>query len=190
MEEKNKIFHFFSGKKDGMELSNFHRSLIEIEDEDVIRAYTSGENAFHGMKYIEISKDIAGMNRKKELYDYGIKFEMAGEYGSLSGGATKKKGGKKGMLLTPNELHIWSNTGGEIQRKICRYKYEHVEGVRECLERNKDNILIHPALRVSLDKMKFCVWEGRGVVENGEFKVLGGNLLGKIWMEMRDNKYL
>lgn len=186
----DKIFHFFSGKKDGVELSNFHRSLIRIEDGNVIREYNSGENAFHGMKYIEISKDIhaADGRRKKELYDYGVKFEIDGEYGCLSGGETKKKGGKKGLLLRPNELQIWINKGGDVQRKICRYKYEHVEGVRECLEKNKDKILIHPALRVSDEKVKFCVWEGRGVVvENGHFKVLGGNLLGNIWMEIRDS---
>ena len=186
----NNTFSFFWKKKDGVELSNFYPSLVKIKDDVVIREYNSGESAFHGMKYIEISKQIHCINRKTELFNYGMKFEVNGEYGKLSGADVKKKGGKKGLLLKENELNVWKDRGEEIQRKICNYKYQHLKEVRECLEKNKDKILIHPIMRINNDKLKFCVWEGRGVIENGEFKVLGKNLLGNIWMQIRDENII
>jgi hypothetical protein len=47
-------------------------------------------------------------------------------------------------------------------------------------------ILIHPALRCSLEKLeKTRIWEGKGIVKDGKIVVLGRNLLGNIWMEYR-----
>jgi hypothetical protein len=30
------------------------------------------------------------------------------------------------------------------------------------------------------------LWEGKGVVCDGKIEVIGGNMLGKLWMELRN----
>jgi len=68
------MFTFFGKKKEGRELSNFYKGRVTVEG----RHYSSGEHAFHGSKYIEISKVLEG-DRKLEFEAYGKKFEEEGE---------------------------------------------------------------------------------------------------------------
>ena len=51
-----------------------------------------------------------------------------------------------------------------------------------------NSILIHPAFRCSNEKMKDKIWEGRVVISEGKNIILGNNILGQIWMNIR-NKY-
>ena len=45
-------------------------------------------------------------------------------------------------------------------------------------------------MRVSNEKMADKIWEGRVIIdeENNCMKVLGGNKLGQIWMDIRNKK--
>jgi predicted NAD-dependent protein-ADP-ribosyltransferase YbiA (DUF1768 family) len=67
----------------------------------------------------------------------------------------------------------------EVQKEICKYKLRYEE-VRQNLIDSKGKLLIHPALRCR--NPENCIWEGRYV----DGKVIGKNLLGNIWMELRD----
>jgi len=95
-------------------------------------------------------------------------------------------GGKKGMLLTPMELKLWEEISIDTQYDICEMKIEYYEEVRDDLKKSGDKILIHPALRCSLERLEQTrIWEGKGIIKDGKVVVLGKNKLGNIWMEIR-----
>ena len=66
------MFTFFGKKKEGRELSNFYKGRVTVDG----RHYSSGEHAFHGSKYIEISKVLSKRNKKKFLSSLvnGVKY--------------------------------------------------------------------------------------------------------------------
>ena len=65
------------------------------------------------------------------------------------------------------------------------YKYKNSQLVRDVLQKTKGKVLIHPAMRMNIKKVPNCLWEGRYIKE--ENKIIGRNMLGKIWMDIRDN---
>ena len=171
------VLNFFGKKKEGRELSNFWEGRVEVDG----RVYSSGEGAFHGSKYMEVSNVNEG-ERQSKLEEYGRKFEIDGEFGSMKGTELKKKGGKKGMMLNEDEIVVWNRMGVIVQEKICKYKYDNYEVVREVLESTRGKVLVHPAMRCNDEKVKSRWWEGRVV----DGVLLGGNKLGNIWMKIRD----
>jgi predicted NAD-dependent protein-ADP-ribosyltransferase YbiA (DUF1768 family) len=177
------VFHFFDKKVDGRELSNFYEGQVVVEG----RTYNSGEAAFHGMKYIKISEASENGERKNMLEKYGEKFEIAGEFGNFPGGEIKKRGGKKGLTLNDRELRVWADEGRNVQSKICAYKYNSDARVKFVLDGTGNKFLIHPAMRCSDFQVDKKYWEGRGKVENGMLSVRGANMLGNIWMMLRDD---
>ena len=120
--------------------------------------------------------------RRGLLEEYGRKFEIGEEFGSMNGGELKKKGGIKGMKLNEDEIGVWNRMGVVVQEKICRYKYDNYEVVKEVLESSRNKILVHPAMRCNDEKVRSRLWEGRVV----DGVMLGGNMLGNIWMKIRD----
>lgn len=193
-EELDKVVLLFFWKKQlGNVLSNFFRGPIEIEDIDpatgssILRSFSSGEHAFHGMKMHLVAKEVQDEERKIQLSQYGRKFEVAGDFDTLEGNQVKSKGGKSknGMPLKVDELNIWGEKSVEIQRLICSYKFLHEQRVRDCLKTHRYKVLIHPS-RVGLHNVHKCVWEGRGSIVDGGLVIKGGNMLGKIWMKIRD----
>ena len=43
-------------------------------------------------------------------------------------------------------------------------------------------------MRCSDEKVKSRLWEGRLIIVDGNTQVIGMNMLGKIWMKLRDEK--
>jgi len=183
----SKVFTFFARKKDGFQLSNFYECKVVVDG----RTYKSGEAAYHGMKFITIAENIKDTDRVEELKTYAKKFESNGEFGSLPQNEIKKKGGKSTLKLSPKEQGIWTKKGPEVQKKICQYKYINHKEVRDTLMKTGDKFLVHPAMRVSNEKMADKIWEGRVIVDEEKncMKVLGGNKLGKIWMDIRNKTH-
>jgi predicted NAD-dependent protein-ADP-ribosyltransferase YbiA (DUF1768 family) len=177
------IINFFSGKKDYRSLSNFWEKDVHIMTDRETRVYESGEHCFHGEKYIRIGLLCENKDRKIELLDYGSTFLKTSPYKTSA--IAKKMGGKKGLLLNGIELDIWSNIGIDVQTEICKWKFDNYEEVRLDLLKSGNKILIHPALRCAENKLKNRIWEGKGVVQDGKIVVLGKNMLGLIWMELR-----
>lgn len=180
---RNGVINFFSGKKEYRSLSNFWENDVEMMYGDKKRIYESGEHCFHGEKYIRLGELCEDETRKKVLLDYGKKFMKPTEYKTAA--IAKKMGGKKGLLLNSKELEQWITISKEVQKKICLWKLNNYDEVREDLLKSGNKILIHPAMRCGEEKIKTRIWEGKGVVIDGEIVVLGNNLLGNIWMEYR-----
>ena len=178
------VINFFSGKKEYRELSNFWENDIVISNGDVKRIYESGEHCFHGEKYIRLGEICEDENRKRELLYYGNTFLKPSQY--KTGAIVKKMGGKRGLLLSPTELKLWGTISMVVQYEICKWKFENYEEVRDNLVKSGNKILIHPAMRCSEETLVTSrIWEGKGVVIDGKIVVLGKNLLGNIWMELR-----
>jgi hypothetical protein len=149
------------------------------------RVYMSGEHAFHGEKYWELSQVCMDDDRKKQLMDYSKKFLKNGCFKTPID--AKRGGGKKGLLLNPDEIRVWTNLCIGVQNKICKYKFENDEIVRNDVIRSIGSVLIHSAMRCSDEKVRERFWEGRWVVRDGVGMVWGRNQLGRCWMELRDN---
>ena len=181
----NFIVTFFSGKKEYRSLSNFWENDIIIENEDKNRIYESGEHCFHGEKYIRLSELSNDENRKCILLDYGKTFIKPSRYKTSI--MAKKMGGKKGLVLNSDELEKWKLISIDIQKNICKWKITNYEEVRNDLQKSKGKILVHPAMRCSLEKIEGRIWEGRAKIIDNKIIIHGKNLLGNIWMEYRDN---
>lgn len=184
---ENGVVKFFSGKKEFNSLSNFWKCNIIICNEKLCseRLYESGEHCFHGEKYYRIGNLCLDENRKKELLEYSNLFL---EGSNKTAAEIKRMGGKKKLLLNKDELCLWNTISLEVQNEICNYKFENYEKVKEDIIKSGNRILIHPALRCSVEKVKTRFWEGRTVfLDNGEIGIIGENMLGKIWMNIRDN---
>jgi hypothetical protein len=180
----NSITTFFSAKTEYRSLSNFWENEVAINENGKIRIYESGEHCFHGEKYFRLGELCEDKNRKNVLIDYGKMFLKPSQYKTSA--CAKKMGGKKGLLLNSDELDKWSLISIEVQHMICKWKYANYEEVRNDLKKSENRILIHPAMRCSLEKLeKSRIWEGRAKIVDGKVVIFGRNLLGNIWMEYR-----
>lgn len=176
------VMNFFFKKEEGKCLSNFWECDVVIMDEGEVREYGSGENCFHGEKFLRIGKLCEDEKRKKELLEYGRKF-LKGL--CVTDGSVVKKMGRK-FVLSKEELGLWYGLSIGVQKEICKYKFENYEEVREELVKSRGRVLIHPALRCSEEKLRTRLWEGKGIVVNGKIEVIGRNMLGDLWMEWRE----
>ena len=182
---------FCDKKKEYRCLSNFWECKLEIEDKvsGEKRGYSSGELCFHGEKFIRLSYICKDEDRKRKLYEYGMRFVDGGDI--LTSRDAKSKGGKgkNGFRLNEGELREWYSISEEVQCEICKYKLDNYKEVKEWLEKSKGSMLIHSVGRISNEKMKERIWEGRVVdKEDGSYEVLGGNKLGYMWMRFRDGE--
>jgi len=206
---KTGVVTFFDKKKEYRSLSNFWEQPVHIKDEEGTReegktlVYGCGEAAFHGEKYRRLSLVLVLIpgteeSRKQELLEYSKKFTQEGEFGLLKGNELKSRGGKgkKGLRLTQLEVQLWHPMSLEVQLEISKFKLENYVEVQEDLRKSGTLVLVHPAARVSDEKVKERLWEGRavqseegtreeGTREEGTITIIGQNMLGKIWMDLR-----
>lgn len=164
---------FFSRKKEFRSLSNFWEKEITVNG----RVYESGEHCFHGEKYTQVGE----LNENQTLIEYGKTFQKPSFFPPAM---AKQKGGKRGLSLTLEQLKDWWRISVKVQTQICEAKL-HEEEVLSDLRKSGNQILIHPAMRCSDEKVEGRIWEGRAVLVDGQMVVLGGNMLGKIWMDFR-----
>jgi len=184
---------YFLGKTKGdiKLLSNFAKCEINIDNV----MYPSGEHAYHGEKYRQLGLVSTDPKRQDELLKYSEKFTSTGDYKDLFEGKVKAKGGKSGLRLEEAELKTWDEIYVETQKKICRWKYDMCPDVKKTLIDTGNKLLVHLASRKNAIQVSkstkpnngLANAEGICIVENGNVKVLGPNMLGKIWMEIRDN---
>jgi hypothetical protein len=114
---------------------------------------------------------------------YSEKFRKGSAFGY--GAAVKRMGYKYGIKLTDAETALWQTACVDIQRKICEYKFDNYEIVRDDLFKSRGKLLVHPAMRCSDAKVLGKIWCGRAKVVDGKVVVIGQNILGVLWMELR-----
>lgn len=150
-------------------LSNFALIPVKIEN----RNYISGEHAFHGEKYFQISKQISNSERKQELLNHCLKFQCDIFKTPLD---AKKAGGKSkhGLALTDQEIKFWITSSIDVQFKICEYKFNNNETIRKVLSEYSDYYFLHQENKANTNS----IWSGR--IKDDE--LIGQNKLGKIWM--------
>jgi predicted NAD-dependent protein-ADP-ribosyltransferase YbiA (DUF1768 family) len=178
---KHGVVNFFSGKDAFRSLSNFWECQVVVDG----RVYDSGEHAFHGEKYTRLAARCDEPMRLRALLDYGGTFQRPSPY--KTGSIAKRMGGKRGLLLNSVELEKWNSLSIDVQFEICQWKFSNHADVRDDLRNSKGKILIHPALRCSEANLASRIWEGKGVVQDGRIVVLGRNVLGRMWMQFRDD---
>lgn len=170
----------YQNKKEGC-LSNMSPHPVKINGKD----FSMGEAAFHYMKYkLASTTPGIGATRKKALEDHADQFLITG----LTGPQYKSLGGKSknGFALLQVELAIWSNSCDTVQLDICKYKYDTYKEVRDVLHQTMGIVLIH-SCRTADSKMNGEHWCGRGSFnDEGKVVVIGDNMLGNIWMSLRD----
>jgi predicted NAD-dependent protein-ADP-ribosyltransferase YbiA (DUF1768 family) len=189
--ESNVVYFLGKSKGDIKLLSNF--SKCEINIDNVL--YPSGEHAYHGEKYRQLGLLSEEPKRREDLLKYSENFTISGDYKDLFEGKVKAKGGKNGLRLEEGEMKTWGDIYVETQKKICRWKYDMCPGVKQALMSTGDKLLVHLASRKNAIQVSkstkpnngLANAEGICIVENGKVKVLGPNMLGKIWTEIRDN---
>lgn len=188
------VVNFFSGRKEFRSLSNFwEHKVVIVSSSGEQREYPSEEHCFHGEKYIRLSESTQHEERKQVLLEYGKTFmSIMGTNDVMTGtnvmtdAEVKKRGGKKGLLLTEEELKRWDELSVKVQEEICQYKVREYEEVRKDLVKSGERILVHPALRCSEKQLGKRLWEGKGTVVDGKVQILGRNMLGNIWMKVRN----
>jgi predicted NAD-dependent protein-ADP-ribosyltransferase YbiA (DUF1768 family) len=182
---KDGVATFVFKKAEFQSLSNFWPCLVTIADGEEVHQYSSGEHAFHGEKYRRLAKHSKDSARTAELLDYSKQFLRCND-GGMSALDAKRKGGKSGLRLTEPELKLWDKLSLDVQREISTWKVNSIPQVRQDLLNTGNRILVHSAMRTSEKEMAKKYWEGKAIInEHGEIVVLGGNWLGKIWMETR-----
>jgi len=186
---------YFLGKTKGdiKLLSNFAKCEINIDN----ILYPSGEHAYHGEKHRQLSLLSQDPKRRDALFKYSEKFTSTGDFKDLFNGKVKEKGGKSEteLPLSKIESKTWDEIYLVTQRKICRWKYDMCPGVKQALANTGNKLLVHLASRKNAFQVSknpklnngLANAEGICIVENGKVKVLGLNMLGKIWMEIRDS---
>ena len=176
---------FFSKGKEGKELSNFwigEPVELQLECNGEPMYYPTGEHAFHGAKF-DLCATVSGdPDRMDELQCHAKKFRSTEEVPTPLDAKRAGGKGKAGMALNPDELHLWSQMAGMVQRQICDSKIARNESVGLVLDNSGDRPLLHQDNRPKHGNP----WGGR-VVKNdrGEDEVIGENGLGKIWEEVR-----
>uniref|UniRef100_A0A6C0IRM1 NADAR domain-containing protein n=1 Tax=viral metagenome TaxID=1070528 RepID=A0A6C0IRM1_9ZZZZ len=175
---------FFAKKNEYRSLSNFWEGKVVIVDEanGNQREYANGECCFQGEKFTCVAELLTDEKRRAQMLEYGKKFLLGN---CDPDGAKVKKMGRQ-FTLTDDELSLWSLAKPVVQMEICEYKIKNYEEVRADLRKSVGKILVHPALRCSEDKIKKDDWFGKAKVVDGKFEVIGGNMLGQIWMDARD----
>jgi predicted NAD-dependent protein-ADP-ribosyltransferase YbiA (DUF1768 family) len=181
---KHGVLNFFFKKEEAMCLSNFWKSNIIISHENEEREYDSGESCFHGEKFTRLGMLCTDETRKQQLLEYGNRLLI--DVCTKDGNVVKKM--RRALILTSKELELWNGLSISVQEEICKYKFENYRGVRDELQKSKGKILVHPALRCGLDKLHYRLWEGKGIVVDGKIKIIGKNMLGNLWMKLREHK--
>jgi predicted NAD-dependent protein-ADP-ribosyltransferase YbiA (DUF1768 family) len=180
---EKEVITFFSGKKEFRSLSNFWEFSVIVGNKKDKREYETGEHCFHGEKYLRLGRICNDTKRKRELIMYGLTFVKPSKYKTAVD--AKKNGGKNGLLLTSSELDDWSILSIYVQYEICKYKFDTYQEVKDDLIKSNNKILVHPALRTSEEKIEKRTWEGKAIIKDGQIEIIGKNMLGNTWIEIR-----
>lgn len=150
-------------------LSNFIGSSITIPfHTGETLTFPSAEHAFQASKFY--------LNGH---YDYARTFTNV----NMTALEAKKAG--KALKLNQNELKHWSMLVRQAQNYICWEKIKSTQGLREYLISTKGLYLLHLEVMGSWSEYGGVFLE-KSPFNDGKLWLKGNNLLGNIWMQIRD----
>lgn len=170
------IITFSSRKAEFRSLSNFWENPVVVSG----ITYPTGEHAFHGEKYRRLGEVVEDPVRKLQLYEYAQKFTTISKPADA-----KRMGGKRGLYLNDGEIELWNKLSVDVQIEICKFKLYNYPEVQNDLKKSGNAILLHPAMRMNAQKASQRFWEGAAVTVDGTTTIVGQNMLGKLWMNLR-----
>jgi predicted NAD-dependent protein-ADP-ribosyltransferase YbiA (DUF1768 family) len=174
--EDKAVFQFYSksADKDAAMLSNFAKLAVVVKGVK----YKTGEHAFHASKLQCAANVPATSPERKEVLLNHMQVISA----APNAADAKKCGGRgtMGCELSVVEIEAWSNAAVEVQQEICRYKLDRYTIVRRVLLGSGTDYLLHQE-----NRGQNPLWGGR--INKQTNGMVGGNKLGKIWMQLRDD---
>ena len=186
-------FYSKSANPGAQSLSNFCTCAVTINFStfglDSSCTYPTGEHAFHGGKFkiLGLLSELES-KRKEELLEHAIQFEgdSLKSCKIKSAALAKRSGGKGGLRLTEYELARWGHLSMELQEQICRDKICN-SPIREYLLSTNETYLVHHERATSWPRYGATVLKK----ENSPYQdscrwMKGDNLLGLIWMRIRE----
>ena len=150
------------------------------------REYASGVHAFLGEKYTRLGLCSNDVVRSAELLDYGKRFlawnaavdvEVGGPR-FVSVEDAKYAGSRRVFPLTDTEMDVWEPMMFDVQYSICQWKAATFREVQADLFMSGEKRLAH------LAKPKVAPLS----VVPLSVVPLNGNLLGYVWMEIRQER--
>ena len=160
------------------------------------REYASGVHAFLGEKYTRLGLCSNDVGRSAELLDYGKRFlawnaavdvEVGGPR-FVSVEDAQRAGSRRVFPLTDTEMDLWEPMMFDVQYAICQWKAATFREVQADLFMSGEKRLAHlakpkvaPLSVVPLSVVPLSVVP-LSVVP------LNGNLLGYVWMEIRQER--
>jgi len=194
-EEEYATFYSKSANVNARLLSNFSTNAICIdfsclcgENMDIV-TYPSGEHAFHGGKFKIISAQLGVCGaRQAELFEYSRLFEgnTLKDCHFKSSADAKRSGGKSGVRLTESELRNWDAQSMLLQEQICREKLKDPATLQFLLS-TEDRYLVHFERATGWPRYGAMVLAAENSPYNDGLRWMkGDNLLGEMWMELRE----
>ena len=172
LNDKSEYISFNSKSKNQSDqfLSNFIGGPVRLTYQTgETLTYQTGEHAFQSAKFYLTNH-----------FEYARTF-VGSQY--LTALDAKRAG--KTFRLDSNELNYWNLCVKDIQYYICIEKLKNIQGLKEYLISTKKYLLHLEAFGswsiyggVFLEKSPF---------NDGKLWLKGNNLLGKVWMEIRDS---
>lgn len=163
---------FYSKSKEGKCLSNFADLVVPFYG----TTYKTGEHAFHSIKFTAIAK-LAGTSEsdRQKLLRQAALVQSAD-----TPLAAKRLGGKgeTGLELTEKQQAYWNSISESVQIQISMFKAKNHPIVAQTLELSGNRLLLHQENRAN----QHTRWGAR--IKDGT--IIGQNLLGKVWMRVRD----
>lgn len=157
-------------------------------------SFQTGEHAFQGGKYRILAlccSSSGDPGRAAQLMAHAQTFEAAAEGGG--GGCyptavdAKRAGGKNGgVRLTEQEMEHWGHLCMELQEEICRAKLATDPRVAAVLRATGDKYLLHHE-RSTRGWPRYGASVGKADAD-GFRPMKGDNLLGQMWMTVREEE--
>jgi ribA/ribD-fused uncharacterized protein len=172
---------FHSRGKELAILSNFWPQRLVID----AKSFSCPEAYFHYAKFAAVAAAASTSARRDLMLKQAEKLTVP----ALPALAAKRIGGKgkDGLRLAEDELAVWDSARDAVQRRLLRERLAQ-DGAGGTLEQTL--LATGSAVLVHFERMAsvHSYWGGKVAAQEGGGKasVVGKNMLGRMWMELRD----
>jgi len=139
--------------------------------------YRTEEHAVQAAKFLAASRVSASKERRFFLSDFSDMFR-GDRFATFSDALVASKR----VRLDSVECAEWKDRRVEIQKRICMYKLSQYVDVRNALRYTKGTALVFSSPYMKEDTF----W---GMKKTGTERLAGKNMLGRIWMQLRDDPF-